>query len=85
MGYMRFGILDPIANLLTTGLFLWSVYWAYVSTGLVAALLTFFLPIVGQCYWAFMLWPSIYSFLFVGIIAFFLLEVILGIIAERLQ
>lgn len=85
MAYVRFGILDHVANWLAAGLFLWSVYWAYVSHGLIAALLTFFLPLLGQCYWALVLWPSTYSFLFVGLIAFFLLQVILGIVAERLE
>lgn len=46
-------------------LWIWSIFLAFKSGGLIAAFVTAVIPVLSQVYWAWILWPSAFSQLFV--------------------
>lgn len=39
-------------------IYIWTIYIAYVISGIFAAVVTLFLPFIGQVYWGYQAWKS---------------------------
>lgn len=49
-------ILTALQWILGGLIYIWTLYIAYTISGLVAAIITFFLPFLGQAYWGYQAW-----------------------------